>query len=178
MTINSVTGTTGTNHRDGGPVPSERQERDTHTCKGVSPSQSVNPDDTHSSAIPSRSQWIQTTTPTPQAHERGSGRSADQRPTIGPPIMVTVEDAAALLGLCRAMVYRLMDTGQLRYKRIGRARRIPRAELERFAMDDLAGGWAMQPDTKLGDHRKTLENTGKFDTYSQSTAIATNGAHA
>jgi excisionase family DNA binding protein len=115
----------------------------------------------------------------PQTHEHDSGRPADQRPPIGPPIMVTVEDAAALLGLCRAMVYRLMDTGQLRYKRIGRARRIPRVELERFATADLIGPAAMQPHAGFGGSEKTLEISGNLLPYGQRTPTiaATNGAN-
>jgi excisionase family DNA binding protein len=44
-----------------------------------------------------------------------------------------VVEAAKFLGLSRAYVYQLMDSGELRYAKFGRARRIPRRELLAYA---------------------------------------------
>ncbi len=41
-------------------------------------------------------------------------------------------EAAEVLGLCRASIYNLMARGELRSASLGRARRIPRVELERL----------------------------------------------
>jgi excisionase family DNA binding protein len=71
----------------------------------------------------------------------------DVQPTTDSPALLTVEAAAHFLSLGRTTVYALMEAGKLRYKRVGRARRIPRAELEHFATSDLTGGWNMAPHT-------------------------------
>jgi len=47
-------------------------------------------------------------------------------------LLVDVDAAAKALGLCRAMVYRLMNAGKLRSVKIGKARRIPWDELEKY----------------------------------------------
>jgi excisionase family DNA binding protein len=46
--------------------------------------------------------------------------------------LVNVAEAAKLLSLSRTKLYGLMDSGQLEYCRIGRARRITRYHLTRF----------------------------------------------
>jgi excisionase family DNA binding protein len=46
-----------------------------------------------------------------------------------------VSEAAEALGLSRAFLYTLIAAGQLRPVRVGRAVRIPRAELERFVRE-------------------------------------------
>lgn len=55
--------------------------------------------------------------------------------------LVTVKDAASFLSLSRAMIYKLMETGHLRYVKIGRSRRIPKLALSHLATDGLMGGW-------------------------------------
>ena len=44
----------------------------------------------------------------------------------------TVEEAAELLGLSRAQLYRLIDRGDLKSVTIGRSRRITRNQLDQF----------------------------------------------
>jgi excisionase family DNA binding protein len=48
------------------------------------------------------------------------------------PALLTVEEAAAYLNVSRWMVYQLIWSNQLRTKRIGRCRRVPRVELDRY----------------------------------------------
>ena len=49
-----------------------------------------------------------------------------------PVLAVPPAEAARLLGLSRPMIYKLICSGQLRTVTIGRARRVPVAELERL----------------------------------------------
>lgn len=44
----------------------------------------------------------------------------------------TVSEAAALLSLSRSLMYELINAGKIETVRIGRSRRITRAQLERF----------------------------------------------
>jgi excisionase family DNA binding protein len=46
--------------------------------------------------------------------------------------LVRVPEAARFLGLSRSTIYGLMDTGALRYVKIGKSRRIIRADLSRL----------------------------------------------
>ena len=48
------------------------------------------------------------------------------------PLLVSVEQAAGLLGIGRTMLYELIRRGDLRPIRIGRCVRIPRREPEEF----------------------------------------------
>lgn len=48
------------------------------------------------------------------------------------PLLLTPEEAAAALGICRTKVYELMGTGKLESVRIGTSRRIAVAALEEF----------------------------------------------
>ena len=50
-------------------------------------------------------------------------------------LLVTPEEAAALLRVGRTTVYALMKGGELRSVHIGRSCRLPRAELERYVND-------------------------------------------
>jgi len=43
--------------------------------------------------------------------------------------LLRVPAAAAFLGVSRSKVYLMMDSGELRYVKFGKCRRIPRAEL-------------------------------------------------
>lgn len=54
------------------------------------------------------------------------------------PILLRVNEAAEMLGLCRATLYELMASGALDSVKIGRARRIPRESLDAFIADRLA----------------------------------------
>ena len=63
-------------------------------------------------------------------------------------LLLTVPEAARKLRVCRQTVYELMARGELRSVRIGRARRIPVAELkgwveralaQEYGDEDLAG---------------------------------------
>ncbi len=57
--------------------------------------------------------------------------------------LTTVKDASGFLSLSRAMIYKLMETGQLQYVKIGRSRRIPRQAVANLAKNNLIGGWNM-----------------------------------
>ncbi len=52
--------------------------------------------------------------------------------------LLTVLDAASFLSISRGAVYHLLERGVLNSIHIGRARRIPLAELRRF-VDEMAG---------------------------------------
>lgn len=49
-----------------------------------------------------------------------------------PPILVTVQDAADLLGIGRTKLYELILNGEIRTVTIGRARRVPVAALHDY----------------------------------------------
>ncbi len=53
--------------------------------------------------------------------------------------LMTVAEAVAFLRLSRSTVYALMDTGELAYVRIGRARRIPKRAVVALAAAHLKG---------------------------------------
>lgn len=56
------------------------------------------------------------------------------------PRLMTVAEAAEILNVAKRTVYRLMDSGQIVYVRIGRARRIPVEEIDRFIESSKTGG--------------------------------------
>lgn len=47
-------------------------------------------------------------------------------------LALSVNETASALGLSRPSVYAMMATGQLRYVRVGKTRRVPMTELERL----------------------------------------------
>lgn len=49
-----------------------------------------------------------------------------------PPILLTVEEAAGLLGVGRTTAYQLIATGDLEVVRIGRCTRVPRDAVDEF----------------------------------------------
>jgi excisionase family DNA binding protein len=51
------------------------------------------------------------------------------------PVLLRIDEAAAILGVARVTVYRLIWRGVIRPVYIGRAVRIPRSEVERFAQE-------------------------------------------
>ena len=57
--------------------------------------------------------------------------------------LATVTEVSGFLSLSRAMIYKLMETGQLRYVKIGRFRRIPRLSMKELAKHCLIGGWKL-----------------------------------
>jgi excisionase family DNA binding protein len=59
--------------------------------------------------------------------------------------LLTVADAAKFLAVGRSTVYAAMETGQLPYCKLGRARRIPKRALLAFVQANLTGGWAVEP---------------------------------
>jgi excisionase family DNA binding protein len=50
-----------------------------------------------------------------------------------------VNEAAAYLGLARSSVYKLMDSGALRYAKFGKSRRVPWRALREYARSCLIG---------------------------------------
>lgn len=55
------------------------------------------------------------------------------------PLLLNITQVAQLLGVSRTTAHRLLDSGQLKYRRVGADRRVPRAELFDFANRDLVG---------------------------------------
>jgi excisionase family DNA binding protein len=51
--------------------------------------------------------------------------------------LITVNEAARFLGLCRSTVYNLMNQGLLPWVKIGRSRRLPRLAVVAFVADLL-----------------------------------------
>ncbi|MGW6822057.1 helix-turn-helix domain-containing protein [Streptomyces sp. NPDC055005] len=48
------------------------------------------------------------------------------------PVLCTVKDAVVLLRLGRSTIYELMASGELPFTKLGRARRIKRADIDAF----------------------------------------------
>lgn len=53
--------------------------------------------------------------------------------------LMPVHTAAERLGVSRTMIYRLMDSGQLGYVKLGRARRIPNSAVRDLISKNLRG---------------------------------------
>ena len=53
--------------------------------------------------------------------------------------LMTVREAAEFLGLSRSTVYELMESGELPFAKIGKARRIPRRAVTAFAASRMVG---------------------------------------
>ena len=68
--------------------------------------------------------------------------------------LLKVTDVAARLTLSRSKTYELIQTGELRAMRVGRARRVPESEVERFVALRMAGAdrAAFTPVTSSVDH--------------------------
>ena len=64
--------------------------------------------------------------------------------TLFPAVLVSVEDAMSALGISRPTFYRLIQERKIRTIKIGRARRVPIAEIDRIA----AGGGISLPKMK------------------------------
>ena len=63
------------------------------------------------------------------------------RPVVRP-LLVSVEQAAGLLGIGRTTLYELMRQGDVRPIRIGRCVRIPQRELEAYVARLIAETWS------------------------------------
>jgi len=50
-------------------------------------------------------------------------------------VLFKIDEAAAILGVARVTIYRLIWSGAIRPVHIGRCVRIPRTEVERFARE-------------------------------------------
>jgi excisionase family DNA binding protein len=73
-------------------------------------------------------------------------------------LLVTPEEAAALLRVGRTTVYALMKAGDLHPEHIGRSCRLSRAELARY-IDDLTSSTPRPPD------RSALPSTNKNEVH-------------
>ena len=62
------------------------------------------------------------------------------------PDLLTVKQAAMALAISRTKVFDLLASSSLRSLKIGRARRIPRAELERFITEATAASTQANPE--------------------------------
>ena len=60
-----------------------------------------------------------------------------QRFAVNDRLLLRPEEAAELTGLGRTTIYELMRSGELRSINVGRARRIPRVELERWVSERM-----------------------------------------
>ena len=47
-------------------------------------------------------------------------------------LLLNPEEAAEILGMSRSTIYKLITAGEIQSVKIGRSRRIPRQEIERF----------------------------------------------
>jgi excisionase family DNA binding protein len=55
-------------------------------------------------------------------------------------LLLTVEEAAVALSVCRSVAYQLVLTKQISSIKIGRARRVPVLALERYICEQMAIG--------------------------------------
>jgi excisionase family DNA binding protein len=53
--------------------------------------------------------------------------------------LVSVKEACNFLGISNTFIYDMMKSGELKYVKLGRARRVPRSELRRVASEGLCG---------------------------------------
>lgn len=63
-----------------------------------------------------------------QAHEM-TGNRAPERP---PRLLLTVEEAADRIGICRANMFKLIRRGEVKSVKVGRLRRVTPAALEDY----------------------------------------------
>ena len=56
---------------------------------------------------------------------------------ISEKLLLTVEEAAALVGLSRSKFYQEMDKGTFPFVQVGRSRRVPRAWLEKWVAEQV-----------------------------------------
>ena len=65
---------------------------------------------------------------TNQAHEMARKRASESSPRL----LLTVEEAADRIGICRANMFKLIRRGEVKSVKVGRLRRIPPAALEDY----------------------------------------------
>ncbi len=75
-----------------------------------------------------------------RATELEDDKQSDSRTELVADGLLVVSKAADFLGLSRSKIYALMDSGELVYVKLGRARRIPRRALIELAAANLKGG--------------------------------------
>jgi excisionase family DNA binding protein len=63
-------------------------------------------------------------------------RATDSGPRSSTRLLYSIPEAATMLGLSRSTLYLLIQTRQLKTRRIGRRRMIPKAALEAFIKSD------------------------------------------
>ena len=64
--------------------------------------------------------------------------------------LMTIKEAAEFLSVSRTKLYDLMNRGEISWRKIGRARRVPRRAVEEFAARALRGG-RLLPGKEPGD---------------------------
>ena len=70
-------------------------------------------------------------------HRAQGKRVVPCMPELAGRLLVRPEEGAEILGLPRTRIYALMAAGQLRSVKVGRSRRIPMQEIERFVADEF-----------------------------------------
>jgi excisionase family DNA binding protein len=70
--------------------------------------------------------------PGPEGKPPQAVRQASVEPNPIGPLLLTAEQAAVVLSICRTKVYELMRTGQLESIQIGSSRRIPVGALDEY----------------------------------------------
>ena len=68
-----------------------------------------------------------------------------KRPDV---LLVSVAEAAVLLGIGKASLYKLVMSGEMPSLKLGKSRRIPLASLEEFITEKLGQGRSAQPPTR------------------------------
>ena len=63
-----------------------------------------------------------------QAHEMARNRA----PESSPRLLLTVEEAADLIGICRSNMFKLIRRGEVKSVKVGRLRRVTPAALEDY----------------------------------------------
>lgn len=65
-------------------------------------------------------------------------------------LLLRVDEAAKLLSISRSLLYELLAAGNIKVVRIGRAVRIPRAELDRWLNEQLGLEPPKPPEDRYG----------------------------
>lgn len=77
----------------------------------------------------------------PEIYLSDGRKSESQEEAVHEKLLFTVLEAASYLSLSRSMIYNLMESGKLRFVKIGSARRIPKACCLELMEKNLMGGW-------------------------------------
>ncbi len=72
-----------------------------------------------------------------------SGAPPDVPPKNGQPLLLTTEQAKRVLQIGRSHLYKLLGGGKIKSIKIGRNRRIPVVELERYIKQEMDDGEEM-----------------------------------